>query len=478
MGMGNGRSDGLSRRDFLKVAGVTVGTAGLLGQPGFADSGTGQEEDVARASRRHPRSVLPENASGTLRELQEFIDEIPVIDTHEHLQPEQGRIESLQGRLDFSLLVSHYANNDLDSAGISRSDREALFGKDISVDRKWQIFAPYWDKMKNTGYGWAVDLAVRGYYGLDGLSANTYTELTGRIREEYRPGLYNRVFNAAGIERAIVDINTENVDRTLFSPALRVDDYITISKPADMERFSRINEKEVKSPKDITEALQHLMKDWKQKRIPTAKSAMAYRRTLQVDHISEADAQRSLDILLTRGETDAIKSLQDFIFHQILQACSDQNMPIQIHTGILAGTNYGHLERTNPMHLCDALARYPRAKVSIFHAGYPWNREVAAMGKTYTAVYADLCWTHVISPISARTGLHEWLDAMPASKIFAFGGDYLVAECTYGHAVIARTNVGQVLAERVESGRMSMGDAKQVAQMILRENALHVFELQ
>ena len=129
------------------------------------------------------------------------------------------------------------------------------------------------------------------------------------------------------------------------------------------------------------------------------------------------------------------------------------------------------------MLLCDALSGYPDARIDLFHAGYPWVSEIAAMAKNFTAVNADLCWMHIVSPSAACRALDEWLDAIPASKIFAFGGDYMIAEGSYGHSVIARTNIGEVLANRVENGRMNMADAKRVARMILRNNAIEFFGL-
>jgi hypothetical protein len=37
----------------------------------------------------------------------------------------------------------------------------------------------------------------------------------------------------------------------------------------------------------------------------------------------------------------------------------------------------------------------------------------------------------------ARTALDEWLDMVPSSKIFGFGGDYAIVEKVYGHVVLA-----------------------------------------
>ena len=45
--------------------------------------------------------------------------------------------------------------------------------------------------------------------------------------------------------------------------------------------------------------------------------------------------------------------------------------------------------------------------------------------------------------------LHEWLETIPASKILGFGGDYIIPEGSYGHAVMARQVVTQVLCDKI-----------------------------
>jgi len=65
-----------------------------------------------------------------------------------------------------------------------------------------------------------------------------------------------------------------------------------------------------------------------------------------------------------------------------------------------------------------------------------------------------------------------------SNKIMAFGGDFgEVVEGTYGHFVIARKNVTEVLTKLVEDGYYSEEDAILIAKRILRENALELYQL-
>ncbi len=74
----------------------------------------------ALAASQAAPSAAPELAT----ELLEAIDEIPLVNTHEHIIPEQERTSS---RIDFFTLAGHYAISDVISAGLP--------GDDLSVVR-------------------------------------------------------------------------------------------------------------------------------------------------------------------------------------------------------------------------------------------------------------------------------------------------------------------------------------------------------
>ena len=92
-------------------------------------------------------------------------------------------------------------------------------------------------------------------------------------------------------------------------------------------------------------------------------------------------------------------------------------------------------------------------------------------------MHLDLCWLHIVSPSASARVLHEAIETVPSSKIFAFGGDYIVPEGSYGHSVMARRVVSRVLTEKVEEGWLGEEEAAGLARGMLRENAAAFFRL-
>lgn len=151
-----------------------------------------------------------------------------------------------------------------------------------------------------------------------------------------------------------------------------------------------------------------------------------------------------------------------------------KNLVIQIHAGLLEG-NDNVLTNSDPTLLVNLFSEYKEAKFDVFHGAYPYTRELAALAKNFPNVYVDMCWLHVISPSRARQALAEWLDTVPSNKIFGFGGDYVFAECIYGHSAMARENIARVLTEKVEEGTFTEVQAIDLARKLLHDNAYEFF---
>jgi len=73
--------------------------------------------------------------------------------------------------------------------------------------------------------------------------------------------------------------------------------------------------------------------------------------------------------------------------------------------------------------------------------------------------------------------LVEWLDAVPANKISAFGGDYCFVEGVYGHQYLARRNVATSLAQKVGDGSLDMETALKISDWLFVENPKRLFGL-
>ena len=155
---------------------------------------------------------------------------------------------------------------------------------------------------------------------------------------------------------------------------------------------------------------------------------------------------------------------------------ANTGFPSRFSTGLHAGSN--HIANSNPAHLTSLLLRHRNTRFVLFHGGFPYMGELAAVVKTFPNAYLDLCWMPMIAPTSAKLWLHQWLDAVPINKIFAFGGDTQTPEESYGHLLLTRRLIAEVLAEKVLAGSLSEADAAFVAARILRENAIEFYRLQ
>ncbi|MBN1411101.1 MAG: hypothetical protein JW969_09665 [Spirochaetales bacterium] len=88
---------------------------------------------------------------------------------------------------------------------------------------------------------------------------------------------------------------------------------------------------------------------------------------------------------------------------------------------------------------------------------------------------ADLCWVHIISQEYAVRVLEEMLEVLPSNKILGFGGDYIFVEGTYAHLQFAKEKVAEVLANRIEKGRLNKADAVVLTEQLLHDNAEALF---
>jgi predicted TIM-barrel fold metal-dependent hydrolase len=210
------------------------------------------------------------------------------------------------------------------------------------------------------------------------------------------------------------------------------------------------------------------------------KIGIAYRRSLRFEKVAHGDAERVFAQLFSHlGEGpswEEARPLQDYMFHRIIQAAVERDVPIQIHTGLQEG-NGNVLENSNPLHLTNLCLEYGRAKFDLFHGGYPYTGELLALAKNFPNVYLDLCWLYIISPSAGARMLHEAIETVPSNKIFAFGGDFIIPEGAYGHSVMARRVVSRVLTEKVEDGYLTEEDATTLARCILRESPAALYRL-
>ncbi len=423
-----------------------------------------------------------------------YVNSVKVLDTHEHLVQEFERVDS---KIDvFRTLFSSYASSDLVSSGMPPEELDYICDPSKPLGERWEKLAPYWEKIQNTGYARALNIAIRDLYGLEGLTEKTYMELARRMQEANKSGLYNYVLREkSNIERAVLDTSLitpiKVVDQELFAPVIRFRDFIIVRSRLEIEELGRRTNTRIHELQDLVEALEKELTE-NLNMIVGVKIGLAYMRSLNFEKVTFSEAEEVFNNIYKERTFKRIaidkkgkylpselsitetKPLQDYMVHKILQLASKYSLPVQIHTGLQEG-NENIITNSNPTLLTNLFREYGEVKFDIFHGSYPYTGELAALAKNFPNVYVDMCWLHIISPHRARAALHEWLDTVPSNKILGFGGDYQFVEGVYGHLTIARENVAKVLTEKVEEGCFSEEYAKYLANRLLRENVRELF---
>ncbi|MHB1134929.1 MAG: amidohydrolase family protein [Chloroflexota bacterium] len=428
--------------------------------------------------------------SGTLAAMKDWVDRLTLVDTHEHVPPEAYRLAAPQ---DLFAWFPHYASSDLVAAGLPIPVLEEIRDPQRSAEERWAKMAPYWGATRNTAYCRALIIAARDLHGVEDINADTWRELSEKIAASRRPGWYRHVLR----ERANIAVSLNDTDATaaersdpdLFAPVRRMDDIVAIRSHGELRWLERQYGVAIHSLADLEQTIGLVVERAVEQGYVALKNALAYRRPIHFAKVTRHEAETVFNRLpnyvdelrerqypgLGLGWEEA-RPLQDYMVHQFIRRAAEFHLPVQVHTGLQEGDG-NLLAHSHPLQITNLLAEYPEVRFDIFHAGYPWTSEVAALGKNFANAYVDLCWVHIISPAVGARVLDEWLETVPGNKILAFGGDYRIVEGAYAHSVMARAVVSKVLAAKVDEGYFSLAQAQEMAQRILYDNAWELFRL-
>ena len=419
--------------------------------------------------------------------LLEQIKQIPVIDTHEHLPTEAERIKQ---PVDACYLINNYVGSDMvANAGLEGvpGENDEIVNFKIDLETRWKKFKPYWEKLKFTGYGQSVRIVVRDLFGFNDLDDNSYQQVSEKMTEWNKPGIYKKIFREkCNIVKSINDTSTfppecgQNTNPELFVNLRRNIDLEELNCAQNLRNLQKHYNKNFRSLKDFVDFLHWLVAEWKQEGAVGVKFGYAYRRTLKFEDVPFSAAEPVFNDLIATKEyhhyEGPVSILQDFVVHELIKATGDNDLVAVIHTGLQAG-GYNLINNTNPTLLDNLFMKYRNVKFDIFHGGMPFVSQAGVMAKYFPNVHLDMAWMHVISPAISRRALAEWLDLIANTKIMGFGGDYAIIEKVYGHLVLARHNIAAVLAEKIEQSVMNETEAIEIARKLFYQNPKELYGL-
>lgn len=429
-------------------------------------------------------------------DLLEYISDLTVIDTHEHLPSlEEKRDKDTDVLKEY---LSHYFSRDLISAGLSQSDYQKIVTEKLPISVKWKMVEPYWEVSEYTGYGRALNIAAEGLYGIEKIDGSTIEQLNEKFLETLKPGHFKKVLkDKCRIETSLLNVETLSqdynpleersihCDRELYSPVYSISDFVFPTIWPVIEKIENQSGIRITTFDRWLEATGVLIEKAFNMGAVALKNPLAYQRTLDYKRVTKSEAEKDFNnIFGSKHIPDwdprtlaTGRNFQDYMAHFILDIANKKRFAVQFHTGIQEGSG-NILSNTNPVLLTNLFLQYPDVTFDIFHISYPYQNELTVLAKNFPNVYIDMCWAHIVSANASVESLVEWIDTVPLNKISAFGGDYLFVDGVYGHLKLARQNVAKALAIKINDGLFGTDEAKKIARMLFYENPRAIFRLE
>ncbi len=165
---------------------------------------------------------------------------------------------------------------------------------------------------------------------------------------------------------------------------------------------------------------------------------------------------------LDRVSTDVVAALE-------ANEATGAPLPVQFHCGF--GDSDLWLARADPSHLKPLVERFGETPFVLLHC-YPFVREAGWMAHVYGNVHFDLSLTipHVAQPAEM---LRQALELAPVSKLLYASDAARTPELYYLAAKWSREALAEVLA-----GALPEAEAEDAGRLVLRENALALYDLQ
>ncbi len=428
-----------------------------------------------------------DSKSTTYTKIRKYADQVKVINTHEHQhRPEEYGDYNFRF---YHLIAASYLASDVSVAGANGYDWSLM--DSLGLDELWGIYGNALDYTRGTSYYGQFVKGFQKLYGFNDLyfTRDNIARLSARVEKNYKNygQWFDKSFNKSGFELMFLDqfwnpFNTD-LDNKHFALVFHINPLISESsrKPEKGAQLKSIYKEadnsgfKIDNLDDYLEFCDHLFKKNIEKKAVCIKNSQAYSRTLVYEDVPYEEAKALFAKPSSTLNGAEAKKIEDFMFHWLIQRAVKYDLPVQIHTGYLAG-NGNVLDNGEPIKLNNLFLKYPGAKFDLFHGGFPWTAEIASLGKMFPNVYINLVWLSQISREEAISALDIMFDCVPYNKFF-WGGDCGLIEESAGSLEYARDVVSEVLAKRVERDLLTEEVAFDIIDRIFRENAIEVFNL-
>ena len=378
-----------------------------------------------------------------MTDLATFIAETPLADTHEHLDTEEKFLADGPDLLED--LFDHYTRADLAVAGATPEALKRLMNSsDPDFAGRFVGVRDAWEAIQHTGYGEAVRLTAKRVYGIDEIVPEALAAAQKIAEGLRKPGERLRLL------RDVANLSY-----------VQIDDFRWECEPTDnffyydisVVKLAQGNVPEgCATPEAVRNWIGNRFSQWAPKAV-AVKTQHAYNRTLLWQERSDSEVAP----LLAKSEPTEPEKLVlgDWMLARCIEEAVRHELPVKIHTGYYAGHSTMPIERIPSGLLTNLLRRYPAACFVLMHTSYPYGHEQIALAKHFPNVFLDLCWAWSIDPYATRDFVRHVVHAVPANKLFAFGGDSFWPNASVSYAFQARAWLTRALQSEVDEALLT-----------------------
>jgi hypothetical protein len=396
----------------------------------------------------------------TYRTLYRLIETLPVVSSHEHHERDDFQRQLTLDRIIEKSYVGWRGMFTANNPG-SRADFLA--------------------RCRHSSYYVWLEKGLQRVYGFtEKITPANWEEISARIRWMHaQPDAHLDILRGVGrYRRAVQDTYWEYGSDVghpeLFSPTMRTDMFVRCFHPDvpdhdESNPFTHYPAAPQRNFADYLDFLQALFTRWRNAGAVALKSASAYERSLAyaAGDRAAAAAVFGQPPAAVSGEDRA--AYEDFMFNWFCALAIKLDVPFQIHTGL------GQLAGSRPLLFEPTVARYPQLHFVLFHMGYPWYHEIAALAHNYGNVSMDMVWAPIISPSAAVAALHQYLEVARSSDLIAWGSDTWTSEDAVGALLAWQYVVATVLAQKADAGYFDMAEAEALAHKLMYRNAERIY---
>lgn len=417
--------------------------------------------------------------------LRETVETLPIIDCHDHSAKCGPRPTDV-----INAVFDWYMNSDLNSAS-SDSDSAFIYNESIPLQERWPVFERAWLRTCHTGYAEVVRRSLKEFYGEPAVTLEALQRVQEKLIDFSDEKTFESVLEKAHItvrlEDAWPDVKEFLAGKTPLPPrslpVISLPGYHAVVNTAQVQANAAPTNRTVTSLDEYVEACQEIFTAMKSAGAVAFKDQSAYTRSLDYGNPSRSQAEEAFNWFMedprrSLSYPDGNRPLGDYLFHQFMRMARDLDLPVQLHTGHMAGIR-NEITKTNAVHLTRILELHRDTKFDLFHANWPYGGEILFLVKNYSNAAIDFCWAHMVDPLYSQSLMRQAVFSIPHGKVHGYGSDLAgnMVTSAWAHADLARDNIAIALADLVEMEYLGLDDAKQIAVDWLFNNPNQFFRL-